>query len=209
MISHALTIVINELNAHLNAVYGDSSGLAQPGNPSEGFEPGNGGMSKNTLNFSIINIKEEKTLKNLPNYVRDEVTQKVLYENPPVYLNFQILITSPNINYVDGLKLLSRAIRFFQYKNVFTQDNVKPGSITEGAPTNYSDCLETFKLIFDLYSASMEEVNHMWGTLGGKQYPFVIYWMRMLDLQFRGATQEGSLITEIETNFTLKPFSLT
>ncbi len=203
MISHALTIVINELNAHLKKVYGDShsSGSAQLGNPSDGFTSEKGGTSRDSLYFSIINIREEKTLKNLPNYVRDDITQKVLYENPPVYLNFQILITAPLKNYGDGLILLSRAIRFFQYKNVFTHENIEPASIIPASSHNDIDCLETFKLILDLYSASMEEVNHMWGTLGGKQYPFVIYWMRMLDLKFKAVQHQGDLITEVVTNF--------
>jgi len=54
----------------------------------------------------------------------------------------------------------------------------------------------------------MEEVNHIWGTLGGKQYPFAIYWMRMLDLQFRSVQHESSLITEIVTDFSHKNLPL-
>jgi hypothetical protein len=47
----------------------------------------------------------------------------------------------------------------------------------------------------------MEEVNHMWGTLGGKQYPFVMYMMRMLDLKFRAVYNESGLITEVVNEF--------
>jgi len=101
--------------------------------------------------------------------------------------------------------LLSRVIRFFQYKNVFTQDNVDPASIITSSPTNSLDHLESFKLIFDLYSASMEEVNHLWGTLGGKQYPFVLYWMRMLDLKFKAVPEESSLILDVDTKLIHKP----
>jgi hypothetical protein len=43
----------------------------------------------------------------------------------------------------------------------------------------------------------MEEVNHLWGTLGGKQYPFVIYMMRMLDLKYSSVYNENSLIKEV------------
>lgn len=209
MISHALTIVINELNRHLGDTYavlpGSDSSVAQLGNLAEGF--GNGGLSRKDIYFSVVNIKEEHALKNLPNYVRNDVTLKALYENPPVFLNFQILVAAPHETYSLGLSLLSRVIRFFQYKNVFTQDNVFPDSITTGQPANSIDQLEAFKLIFDLYSASMEEVNHLWGTLGGKQYPFVIYWMRMLDLKFNAVPQESSLISEVITDFRHKPSS--
>jgi hypothetical protein len=84
---------------------------------------------------------------------------------------------------------------------VFTQDNVSPAALSETMPTNARDELESFKLIFDLYSPSMEEVNHLWGTLGGKQYPFAMYTLRMLDLKFRAVQSESGLITEIASDF--------
>jgi hypothetical protein len=87
---------------------------------------------------------------------------------------------------------------------VFTQDSVAPGSITKNQPSNPLDRLEEFKLIFDLFSPSMEEINHLWGTLGGKQYPFVLYVMRMLDLKFTAVQSETGLITEIVRDFQQK-----
>lgn len=201
MISHGLTIVVNELNAHLDSIYGAGTETAKLGNPSDGFNSSGSALSRESVIFSVINIREEKTLKNQPNYVRDDTSLKALYENPPVCLNFQILVMAPHETYADGLLLLSRVIRFFQFRNAFTQDNVEATSITTNAPKNSLDCLESFKLIFDLYSPSMEEVNHLWGTLGGKQYPFAIYWMRMLDLKFAAPQNESSLITEIVTDF--------
>ncbi|WP_264175515.1 DUF4255 domain-containing protein [Citrifermentans bemidjiense] len=151
-------------------------------------------------------MKEEKTLKNVPNYVRNNVTLTASYENPPVFLNFLILMTATHTDYVNGLSVLSRAIRFFQFKNFLTQDNVDPSSITSSSvPINPLDRLETFKLIFDLYSPTLEEVNHLWGTLGGKQYPFVLYVMRMLDLKFKFVEQENPLIQEIVRNIHHKP----
>ena len=76
-----------------------------------------------------------------------------------------------------------------------------PASITGNAPSNPLDQLETFKLIFDLYSPTMEEVNHLWGTLGAKQYPFVLYSLRLLELKFKAAQGEGGLITEVVNDF--------
>lgn len=195
MISHALTIIINELNKHLVDNYGADDRSIRLGNMAEGFTTD--GVPRNALILSVVNIKEEKTLKNLPCYTRNDVTLRALYENPPVFLNFQILITATHTDYTNALLVLSRAIRFFQFKNAFTQDNVDPLSLTTNAPGNLLDQLESFRLIFDLYSASMEEVNHLWGTLGGKQYPFVLYMLRMLDLKFKGTQSESGLITEI------------
>jgi hypothetical protein len=199
MISHALTIVINELDKHLAGTYvlGDPTKV-ELGNLAEGFAAGG---SREKLILSMVNLKEEKTLKNLPNYVRNDITLSTIYENPPVFLNFQILITATHANYTNALLVLSRAIRFFQFKNVFTQDNVEPGSITTSSPLDQLDQLESFKLIFDLYSPTMEEVNHLWGTLGGKQYPFVLYMLRMLDLKFKAVQSERGVITEVISDF--------
>jgi hypothetical protein len=204
MLSHALTIVVNELTEHLKG-YND----AQPphvgmGNLAEGVGGGGANVPRDLLDLSVVNIKEEKALKNVPAYVRNDVTLKATYENPPAYLNFLILVTATHTNYSDALLVLSRAIRFFQSKNVFTQDSVAPGSITKNQPSNPLDRLEEFKLIFDLFSPSMEEINHLWGTLGGKQYPFVLYVMRMLDLKFTAVQSETGLITEIVRDFQQK-----
>lgn len=203
MIAHALTIVINEMNQHLDDIFQMTMPSVGLGNLAEGFagSPGSNGVARNMLILSVVNIKEEKALKNLPNYVRDDASLKVSYENPPVFLNLQILVSATHTNYSDALLVLSRAICFFQYKNVFTQDNVSANSIAVNAPNNPLDQLESFKLIFDLYSPSMEEVNHLWGTLGGKQYPFVLYMLRMIDLKFKAVQSESGLITEVVSDF--------
>ncbi len=205
MISHGLSIVINELKKHLEDAYGvpASNDEVQSGNLAEGLagSGNNGGVARDKLIFSVVNVKEEKALKNLPNFVRNDTTLRATYENPPIFLNFLILATATHSNYNNALLVLSRALRFFQSKNVFTQDDVAPSSITSNAPPNALDRLETFKIIFDLYSPTLEEVNHLWGTLGGKQYPFVMYTMRMFDLKFRAVYNESGLITEVVSEF--------
>ena len=208
MIAHALTIVMNEMNTHLVDAYGSVLPQVGLGNLAEGFGSigsGGSGLPRNLLYLSMVNIKEEKTLKNLPNYARNDAALKVSYENSPVFLNVQILITATHTDYTNALTALSRVIRFFQFRNVFTQDNVAPASITTaGVPINPLDQLEEFKLIFDLYSPTMEEVNHLWGTLGGKQYPFVLYLVRMLELKFKAVQSEGGLITEVISDLSHK-----
>jgi len=133
--------------------------------------------------------------------VRNDVTLRATYENPPVFLTFSILVLATHTDYANALLVLSRALRFFQSQHVFTHDTVAPASITTNAPTNVLDQLSEFKLIFDLCSPTMEEVNHMWGTLGGKQYPFVLYNPRMLSLKYRAVESESGLITEVVSDF--------
>ncbi|MCI5149544.1 MAG: DUF4255 domain-containing protein [Candidatus Electrothrix sp. MAN1_4] len=203
MISHALTIVAKELKQHLVDNYNDeSSPVVELGNLAEGFAGGIASLSRDRLYFSVVNIQEEKTLKNLPHYSVNN-THTTDYENPPVFINLSILVTATHKNYTSALSNLSRVIRFFQFNNVFTQDDVAPDSMSD-ITIGELDRLESFKLIFDLYSPSLEEVNHLWGTLGGKQYPFVLYMLRMLDLKFKAVQGQGGVVEEVVTNFSHK-----
>jgi hypothetical protein len=201
MLAHALTIVINELDKHLQDVYNMPPGvLVGLGNIAEGVA-GSGSASaavpREILAVSMVNIREEKSLKNVPAYIRNDATLRVNYQNPPIFLNLHILIVATHANYTNALLMLSRAIKFFQFSNVFTQDSVLPNSLTTNAPQNPLDQLETFKLIFELYSPTMEEVNHLWGTLGGKQYPYVLYTLRLLEMTFKATQSEAGLITQV------------
>jgi len=199
MISHALFIIQRELADHLDSNYPGQHKVIL-GNLSEGFGQSAGNVARDSTVLSVINIKEEKALKNIPNYVRDDIKLTAKYQNPPVFINMLVLMTATHSNYTIALSTLSRAIRFFQHKNVFTHDNVIPAALTD--PTIHElDRFETFKLIFDLYSPSLEESNHMWGTLGGKQYPSVVYMVRMLDLKFNAVESERGLISEVRNEF--------
>lgn len=201
MIAHALDIIRNEMAANFalypasNGGFTISIGNISAINVSQQTEPNN----QSDIIIGVVNLKEDKALKNLPNYVRNDVTLKASYENQPVFLNLLILFSVINSNYNLALSALSRVIRFFQFNNVFTQESVAPASLATLAQAE--DQLDAFKLILDIYSPNLEEVNHLWGTLGGKQYPFVLYTMRMLDLKFKGMVQEGPLITEIFSEF--------
>lgn len=203
MIAHALTIVRNELEAHLKTFQGDSL-HAELGNIGEAAQSANAALRERLL-LSVVNIQEERTLKNVPAYVRDDGALRVRYQNPPTYLNLAVLVAATHANYGDALKALSRALTFFQFRSVFTQDSVDPTSLNVGAPLNDDDLLVEFKLIFNLWSPTLEEVNDMWGMLGGKQFPFALYSMRMLELRFQAAGRESGVITQVVNGFLARP----
>jgi hypothetical protein len=99
MISHALTIVKNELDRHL-ATFGGTTPHAELGNVGEvaGTTPGNG-SGRNKVLLSVVNIQEERTLKNVPTYVRDDAALRVRYENPPTFVNLAVLVTATHTKY--------------------------------------------------------------------------------------------------------------
>ena len=200
MIDHAMIIVRNELDAHLTA--SGNSTHAELGNVGEIGQPA--AQLRDKVLLSVVNLQEERTLKNTPAYVRDDAQLRVRYENPPTFLNLAVLVTASHTDYVNALRALSRTLLFFQHRNVLTHENVAPNSISFEAPPRDADRLTEFKLIFNLWSPTFEEVNDMWGMLGGKQFPFALYSMRMLELKFRATQREAGLITEVVSGFSHK-----
>lgn len=181
MISHGLIIVINELKKHLEDVYNvpfsDNAVLA--GNLAEGFGPGGvNSVYRDKIIFTLVNIKEESTFKNQPSFARNNAGLAA-FENPPLFLNYLILIASTHTDYHNALIMLTRTIRFFQSKSLFSQETITPLSLLINAPSNALDRLESLKFIFEMYSPTIEETNHVWGTLGGKHYPFALYRLRI------------------------------
>src|SRR5690606_12530059 len=123
---------------------------------------------RNKVLLSLVNLQEERSLRNAPAYVRDDAALKVRYENPSTFLNLAVLVAATHTTYADALLALSRTLQFCQFRNACTQDNVDPQSLATGAPVNDRDRLAEFRLVFSLWAPTLEEVNDMWRMLGGK-----------------------------------------
>jgi len=143
--------------------------------------------------ITLINLEEETTLKNIPNYkVRDGKTE---YKNPPVNLNLFILISANCDTYDKSLRSISKVIQFFQGKKTFTSSN------TVYNRTNVAfDVLDYFKFIVELYTPGFEELNYVWGTLGGRQLPSVIYKVQLIQIEQDRKTAEANAITNAGGN---------
>jgi hypothetical protein len=51
-----------------------------------------------------------------------------------------------------------------------------------------------------MYTLTFEQINHLWGSLGGRQIPFVMYKVRMVAITERSIRREVPLIEEVDTN---------
>ena len=143
--------------------------------------------------LTVVRIEEESTLKNNAHFTKNTPLTSVDYHNPKVFVNLYILISCNSFLYENAMTYLSRVIRFFQSKNVFTNQNTAP--IVSGI--NELDQFDTFKLMMELYSPSFEESNNLWSIMGGKQLPFVMYKLRAIDLEFKTITNTGQRVEEI------------
>jgi len=140
--------------------------------------------------LTLLKMEEETTLRNTPNFkIKDGKTE---YKNPPVHLNLYLLISANCESYDKSLRSISKVIQFFQGKKIFTSAN------TIYNRTNVAfDVLDYFKFVLEIFTPSFEQLNNVWGTLGGRQLPAVIYRIQLIKLEQGKKLASSSVITHV------------
>lgn len=141
----------------------------------------------NHIIVTLVKTEEEFALKNQPAHRRNPVTGNLEYVNPPVFLNLHVLFTVNTPNYDTALTYLSRIIGFFQYQRVFTETN-------SAVPNDVN--IDTFHFNVSMLSPSLEQLNHLWGILGGKMLPSVLYRFQIQRIEY---IDEPAPAPQIET----------
>jgi len=142
------------------------------------------------LLLTLINVEEEVIGKSqLPYLKHPDQTFDVL--NPELKINLYVLISAASTKdeeerYANCLKVLSYAIGFFQYKNVFDKIN------SPAIPENVG------KIVVELVSPTFEQQNHIWGGMGAKYMPSVLYKIRLLIYRERLETEGASVVRRIK-----------
>ena len=198
MIDAALQLLRDELASYLAPIDAatvviDNIGL---------FETTAGSTLTDNIVITLVNVEEESTLKNQPALKRPFINT-AKYENAPVYLNLYVLLTCnySGTDYILALKRLSYVIRFLQSKNVFSAASSVSGSSINLDENDLAD----LKFTMELYTLTFEQINHLWGSLGGRQMPFVMYKLRLVAITERALVREVPLIEEIETLINTNP----
>lgn len=184
MISHALNILINELNQHFQEAYHIpvSNETAIAGNISEinYSSEKNPDNYINKLIFTVINILEDRSGNNFPGFSSGEASGKNIMKKPSSAMNVTLLISANHGDYNDALLMISRTIKHFRTAGILTKETVNPGSLTINANGNAKDRPGDFRLSVTLHSCSLEDISHIWSITGGKNYPFVLYDLRII-----------------------------
>ncbi|KOP39635.1 DUF4255 domain-containing protein [Flavobacterium sp. WLB] len=144
---------------------------------------------KNAVALTVINLAEEATLKNFPNHTVENT--KTIYKNSVVNLNLYILFSANRDKYINSLKDISKIIEFFQGKRLFTQANT-----IFNRSTSAMSNVDNFRFTVELYTPTFEELNYIWGTLGGKQLPSALYKVSMIQIERNIVQAEGQVIGE-------------
>jgi len=197
MIGSALLLLRNELDLYVKSkdntvnVILDNVGL---------FETSKGDHLTDHIIISLVNIEEESTLKNSPALKRP-FTSSAKYENPAVYLNLYVLFScnyAPDTGegYLGALKKLSYIVKFFQRNNTFSSASSLSAGTLPATEPDFND----LRVTMELYTLTFEQINHLWGSLGGRQIPFAMYKLRLVSVAEPGVVREVPLVEEIETN---------
>lgn len=144
----------------------------------------------NKVVLSLLTIDEEATLRNRPN--RIVTGNKTAYQNEKVMLNLYLLFSGNRTHYKDSLRFVSLVIAFFQAKNVFTQANTSFNRVV--SPFNE---LGDFQFTLELYTPTFEDLNYIWGTLGGKQYPSALYKLSLVSIEHKLPVTEAAEINDL------------
>ena len=57
--------------------------------------------------------------------------------------------------------------------------------------------ITNFKFVVDLFTPTFEELNFVWGTLGGKQIPSVMYKVSLIEIEREAVLAKGGLISQV------------
>lgn len=191
MLVEAITLLLSGVNQYIHAVDGNPVGSADVaiwGNVSQLEHPEIGTTLENQLILSLINLEEEATLKNGPAAFRNN--GQIEYRHRPVHLNLFLIFAANYTNYNTALQRIDQVVTYFQSHKNFDLAGF-PGVVTTLNPAS------ELSVAMELISLSLEEINHLWGSLGGKELPFVAYRGRLVVLEEDRSVAGGGDIREI------------
>lgn len=180
MIDLALGLVAQRLNSHLAARYGVQDDLVSlsPLTDPEGKQTAD---ARNRLVMFLTNIAQDSTPRS-PGRNRGAVQ---VMQAQPIHLDIYFMLASAYDadTYAEGLKLISAALTYFQANPVMNPRNAPD------MPRGLS------QISLDIANLKVEEMSQMWGNLGGRYVPSVMYKMRSVIIDAAAVSEVVPLIT--------------
>lgn len=183
MLDIALQFLKDEINAY--TLTSDSTGFTKVKAGPVVNGKGEYVIDSDTVGLSIVNIEEERVLKSQVLEHRLAGDQHVVLE-PELKLNIYLMFAANYAVYDVALKAISHVITFFQSRPSFTSEQY-PALDRQIA-----------KLNVELQSPSYEQLNQIWGFIGAKQLPSVLYKVRMITIQDAAIKTVKPPVTKIQ-----------
>jgi len=187
LIHHAMSYITTELNSYLN--------LRSPADPSDrvvmsslyDLDGGVNTVAKEKVVFLLANIEEDRVYQSNEIYKKrdDGSSAKVNHETR---VNLYMLFIANMSIYKESVKTVSNIISFFQAKSSFSYSDIPELADIEG------------RFVLDLFTLTFEQQNHLWGTLGAKYVPSVMYKASMLSIHDVRVEAEIPLVEKVYIN---------
>lgn len=182
MIDQAVAHVVSELNGYFH-VRSQQPDRALAGNL---FDL-DGTINNNTADkvvVLLVNVEEDHTYRSVDVFEKrsDGTSERV---QPPVKVNLYVLFVANFSTYGEAMKALSQVVSFFQHRRYFDFASIPGLTDQEG------------RMTFELHSMTFEQINHLWGALGSKYMPSVLYKIGLLDVRDRQLEAEVAPVRDI------------
>lgn len=186
MIAEAVEFTRKEVRRHLGVVDAEVIAASARKLAEEALAPG--------IYLSLVRLEEETALRNsaLSERRASPAGDATFAVEPPVFLNLHLLFAFNFSSYATSLVYLSKTIELFQAKRHFS-------AATQSGLDAVTFPASLEKLVFAMAKLSFEELNNLWGMLGGTHLPSVIYQVRMLKVQLAESRQVAA-VENIEVN---------
>ena len=167
MINLAVQHLATQLNQYLRRTYDLNEDVVVISNLVEM----DGSVAPNVNNKVVIflaNVQNDTTPSRQGAF--QEIGKLSIKSSQPLYFNLYVMMTAnfTGNNYPEALKFLSSTISFFQRHALFNHQTTP----------ELDRRIE--KLILDIENLSIQDLSNLWGCLGGKYLPSILYKVRMV-----------------------------
>ena len=130
------------------------------------------------------------TLANVQQETINSRRNSVSMLEAPVNINIHVLISTYFVedNYQDSFKYLSGVISFFQANKVFNHQNT-PGLDPE-----------IDRITFEISNLDIQALSQLWGVLGGKYLPSIMYKVRMVPIKDSNFLGDNPVFSGMSSN---------
>ena len=188
MIQAAINHLAIQLNAYLRRTNNLSEDIVVV---SSLIEP-DGSVAPHTNNKLVIlltNIEKDTMPQRSAAHARS-FDGRAIVGSQSLHLNLYIMLAAnfSGNNYAEALKFISKSINFFQSQPIFNRQ------VTPDLDPRID------KLVLDIENLKIQDLNSMWGLLGGKYLPSVFYRVRMVSIGSDNVVAQLPLASRPESN---------
>jgi len=191
MIATALTQIATSLNQSLRRRFDASEDLVAVCGLL-GQDGGVAAQAAGKLSVFVVNI-ERDTLPLAP--ARTGSGTRVALAPAPVCLNLMVMFAAhfTGANYPEALKLISATVAFFQSRPLFDHHNTP----------DLDPRID--RLALDIENLGFGDLGNVWGMLGGRYVPSVLYKMRMVSIDAAQVSAEVPRIVQQDVQAGSRP----